>query len=190
MRTSFYLFSLICFETLNTNTTWVDIYEDVQVFIFVEMFNDTEIHWSTVSLTTFIVVVPDTLWERGLCERQSFLLDVDHLGLLAHRPGLGETELEEKVEVVEAAVLLDEVSEVDLRVPPLVVYLGLAKDAENPTGRIAWPARVHDGACCWWRLVTLTKLPLISSSGRNWKLSLDKIGISSQTKRFNNVNIM
>ena len=78
-------------------------------------------------MTTFIVVVPDTLGVGRLGERQSFLLDVDHLGLLADGAGLGYGELEEKVEVVEATMLLDEVSEVELRVLSVILYLGLAE---------------------------------------------------------------
>ena len=158
--------------------------------IFLRPFYDREKHWSTVGLRTFIAVVPDTLWVGRLCESESFLLNIDHLGLLAYRPGLGEAELQQEVEVVEAAVLLDEVSEVVLRVLHLVVDLTLAEDAENPPGRISWPASVHSDASTWWqwRLVASTKSPLISSSGRNWKFSLDKIRISSQTNRFNNVD--
>ena len=96
-------------------------------------------------MTTFIVVVPDTLRVGRLGERQSLLLDVDPLGLLADRAGLGDGELEEKVEVVEATMLLDEVSEVDLRVLSVIVYLGLAENAENTIRRIGWPASVHGG---------------------------------------------
>ena len=77
------------------------------------------------------------------------MLNIDHLGLLAYRPGLGEAELQQEVEVVEAAVLLDEVSEVELRVVSIIIYLGLAKDTDNPIGRIGWPASVHVDASAW-----------------------------------------
>ena len=98
-------------------------------------------------MTTFVVVVPDTLGVGRLGEGQSFLLDVDHLGLLRllarHRAGLGDAELEEKVEVVEATMFPDKMSEVELRVLSVIIYLGLAKDTDNPIGRIAWPAGIH-----------------------------------------------
>ena len=95
-------------------------------------------------MTTFVVVVPDTLGVGSLCEGQSFLLDIDQLGVLAdHRAGLGDAELEEKVEVVEATMFPDKMSEVELRVLSVIIYLGLAKDTDNPIGRIAWPAGIH-----------------------------------------------
>ena len=83
-------------------------------------------------MTTFIVVVPDILGVGRLGESHSFLLDIDHLGLLAHhRARLGDAELEEKVEVVEATMFPDEVSEVELWVLFVITDLGLAKDTEN-----------------------------------------------------------
>ena len=101
-------------------------------------------------MTTFVVVVPDTLGVGSLCEGQSFLLDIDQLGVLAdHRAGLGDAELEEKVEVVEATMFPDEVSEVELWVLFVIIDLGLAKDTENTIGRICWPSSVHDEASTW-----------------------------------------
>ena len=83
-------------------------------------------------MTTFIVVVPDILGVGRLGESHSFLLDIDHLGLLAHHGArLGDAELEEKVEVVEATMFLDEMSEVELWVLFVITDLGLAKDTEN-----------------------------------------------------------
>ena len=49
-------------------------------------------------------------------------------------------------------MLPDEVSEVDLGVVPVIIDLRLAKDAENPIGRIGGPASVHvdQSECCTW----------------------------------------
>ena len=100
-------------------------------------------------MTTFIVVVPDTLGVGRLRERQGFLLDVDQLRILAHSGGLGDAELQEKVEVEEATMLLYEVSEVELRVLSVILNLDLAKYAENTIRRIGWPASVHGDRSAW-----------------------------------------
>ena len=74
------------------------------------------------------------------------MLDIEDFSLLTHRAWLGEAELQQQVEVVEGAVVPDEVPEVKLWVLSLL-YLGLAEDADNPIRRVVWPVSIHDEKC-------------------------------------------
>ena len=81
--------------------------------------------------------------------------DVRHGRLLLHSPlprlprlladgaGLGQAQLQQEVEVVEGAVLADQMSEVNLRVSSVEMDLGLAEYADNSIGRVGRPVSIH-----------------------------------------------
>ena len=109
---------------------------------------------SPETLRTFVAVIPDVWGGVG-----PFLLDLHRPRLLADRGWLGEAEVQEEVEVVEGAVLPDQVSEVHLRVLSVEIDLGLAEDADDPIVGVVRPASVHH--------LTSVSLIVISASNQN-----------------------